>query len=190
MLPNQIEPARLEQFRRLPDAWLRQRAQALFAGLGSPDRHRVIAEYQPVLRLKGDPARGKAVFQKTCSTCHRLEGVGVEVGPDLLSALRNKSPEQLLTDILDPSREVDPRYINYQVFDKAGRSFTGLIAAETASSITLRRAEKAEDTLLRNQIDTIEATAKSLMPDGLETQLNAQDMANLIAYLQAVGRPR
>ena len=65
-----------------------------------------------------------------------------------------------------------------------------MIAAETASSITLRRAEKAEDVLLRNQIDTIEATAKSLMPDGLETQLNAQDMANLIAYLQAVGRPR
>ena len=65
-----------------------------------------------------------------------------------------------------------------------------MIAAETASSITLRRAEKAEDVLLRNQIDTIEATAKSPMPDGLETQLNAQDMANLIAYLQAVGRPR
>jgi putative membrane-bound dehydrogenase-like protein len=190
VLPNQIEPARLDQLRRLPDARLRQRAQALLAGLGSPDRHRVIAEYQPALRLKGDPARGKAVFQKTCSTCHRLEGVGVEVGPDLLSALRNKSPEQLLTDILDPSREVDPRYINYQVFDKAGRSFTGMIAAETASSITLRRAEKAEDTLLRSQIDTIEATAKSLMPDGLETQLNAQDMANLIAYLQAVARPR
>jgi putative heme-binding domain-containing protein len=187
---GQIEPARLDQLRRLPDAALRRRAQALLAGMGSPDRRRVVADYRPALELKGDAAHGKAVFQKTCSTCHRLEGVGVEVGPDLLSALRNKSPEQLLTDILDPSREVDPRYLNYQVTDRAGRTFTGMIAAETASSITLRRAEKAEDTLLRSQIDSVEATAKSLMPDGLEMQLGKQDLADLIAYLQAVSRPR
>jgi putative membrane-bound dehydrogenase-like protein len=190
VLPNQIEPARLEQLRRLPDAALRKRAQALLAGQGSPDRRKVIADYQPVLDRKGDIERGRAVFKKTCSTCHRLESVGVEVGPDLLSALRNKSREQLLTDILDPSREVDPRYINYQVTDKAGRSFSGLIAAETASSITLRRAEKAEDMLLRSRIDTIEATAKSLMPDGLEAQVSKEELADLIAYLQAVAAPR
>src|SRR5205814_7730765 len=129
------------------------------------DRKKVIDDYRPALELQADAARGKAVFQKTCSTCHRLENVGVEVGPDLLSALRNKSREQLLTDILDPSREVDPRYINYMVTTKAGRSFSGMIAAETASSLTLRRAEKAEDTILRNQIDEIVATAKSLMPE-------------------------
>jgi putative membrane-bound dehydrogenase-like protein len=187
---GQIEPARLDQLRRLPDAALRRRALALLAGLGSPDRKKVVAAYQSALELKGDALRGKAVFKKTCSTCHRLEGVGVEVGPDLLSALRNKSPQQLLIDILDPSREVDPRYLNYQVIDRAGRSFTGLIAAETASSITLRRAEKAEDTLLRSQIDTVEATTKSLMPEGLEMQLGKQDLADLIAYLQGVSRPR
>ena len=85
---------------------------------------------------------------------------------------------------------MNPRSINYQVIDRAGRSFTGMIAAETASSITLRRAERAEDTLLRSQIDVIEATAKSLMPDGLETQLKPQDLADLIAYLQAVSRPK
>jgi putative membrane-bound dehydrogenase-like protein len=189
VLPNHIEPARLEQLGHLSDPALRKRAQALLAGQGSPDRRKVIADYQSALELKGDVERGRAVFKKTCSTCHRLENVGVEVGPDLLSALRNKSREQLLTDILDPSREVDPRYINYQVTDKAGRSFTGMIAAETASSITLRRAEKAEDTLLRGQIDTIEATAKSVMPDGLETQLSKQDLADVIAYLQAVATP-
>jgi putative membrane-bound dehydrogenase-like protein len=189
VLPNQIEPARLEQLRRLPDPELRKRARALLAGQGSPDRRKVIADYQPALEVKGDVERGRAVFKKTCSTCHRLENVGVEVGPDLLSALRNKSREQLLTDILDPSREVDPRYINYQVTDQAGRSFTGMIVAETASSITLRRAEKAEDTLLRSQIETIEATAKSLMPEGLEAQLSKQDVADVIAYLQAAAAP-
>src|SRR5205823_7999714 len=112
--------------------------------------------------------RGKAVFKRTCATCHRLENEGTEVGPDLLSALRTKTRAALLVDILDPSREVDPRYLEYQVTTTAGRIYTGLIAAETASSLTLRRAEQVEDTLLRSQIDTVQATAKSLMPEGLE----------------------
>ena len=136
-----------------------------------------------------DSIRGKGVFKKTCATCHRLENEGIEVGPDLLSALRNKTRDTLLVDILDPSREVDPRYINYSVTTKAGRAFTGMIAAETASSITLRRAEKAEDTILRSQIDEIQASAKSLMPDGLEMQLSKQDLADVIAYLQSVAAP-
>src|SRR5262249_62038996 len=131
-------------------------AKAAGAGLTSSDRRKVLDEYRIALDLNGDAGRGKAVFKKTCATCHRLENEGVEVGPDLLSALRNKTREGLLVDLLDPSREVDPRYINYLVTDKAGRVFTGMIAAETASSITLRRAEKAEDTLLRSQIDDIQ----------------------------------
>jgi putative membrane-bound dehydrogenase-like protein len=187
VLGGQIEPTRLEQLRKLPDAKLRRRAQALLAGQASPDRRKVVEDYRPALELKGDTARGKAAFKKTCATCHRLESEGVEVGPDLLSALRNKSKDQLLSDILDPSREVDPRYINYLVTTKAGRTFSGMIAAETASSVTLRRAEKAEDTILRSQIEDIEATPKSVMPEGLEMQLTKQDVADLIAYLQAVG---
>jgi putative membrane-bound dehydrogenase-like protein len=186
----QVEPARLEQLRKHPDAALRQRAQKLLAGSGTPDRRKVVEDYKAALDLKSDADRGKMLFKKTCSTCHRLENEGTEVGPDLLSALRNKSAEQLLLDILDPSREVDPRYLNYVVTTKNGRSFTGLIAAETASSITLRRAEKAEDTILREQIDTIEATAKSVMPEGLEMQLSRQDVADVIAYLQKVAMPR
>jgi putative membrane-bound dehydrogenase-like protein len=188
VLAGQIEPVRLERLRRHPDAKLRRRAQKLLAGQMSADRRKVVDDYRAALDLKADAARGKAAFKKTCATCHRLENEGVEVGPDLLSALRNKSPEQLLSDILDPSREVDPRYINYLVTTKAGRTFSGMIAAETASSLTLRRAEKAEDTILRSQIDEVQATPKSLMPEGLETQLTKQDVADVIAYLQAVGR--
>lgn len=188
VLSIQLEPFRLQQLRKHSDAALRKRAEKLLAGQATADRQKVIDAYRPTLDSKADAARGKAVFKKTCSTCHRLEDVGIEVGPDLLSALRNKSAEQLLIDILDPSREVDPRYINYVVTTKAGRSYSGMIAAETASSITLRRAEKAEDIILRSQIDVLEATAKSVMPEGLEMQLGKQDVADVIAYLQAVAR--
>jgi putative heme-binding domain-containing protein len=188
--PGQLEPARLDRLRKHPNQKLRERGRSILGRLGVSDRRNVLASYRSALDLPADTVRGKAVFKKTCATCHRLENEGTEVGPDLLSALRNKSRETLLTDILDPSREVDPRYVDYIVTNKAGRVFTGMIAAETASSITLRRAEKAEDVLLRTDVDTMQATAKSLMPEGLETQLGKQDVADLIAYLQSVAGPR
>src|SRR5205814_5473378 len=100
---------------------------------------------------------------------------GIEVGPDLLSALRNKSSEQLLIDVLDPSREVDPRYLNYLVTTRRGLQFSGMIASESASSITLRRGEKLEDTVLRTQVEKIETTGKSLMPEGLEAQVSKRE---------------
>jgi putative membrane-bound dehydrogenase-like protein len=190
VLARQLEPFRIERLLKHPDAQLRAKAKILFAGQGGSDRQKIVDAYRPALSLKGEAARGKIVFKKTCATCHRLDNEGTEVGPDLLSALRNKTPETLLVDMFDPSREVDPRFINYIVTNKAGQVFTGMIAAETASSITLRRAEKAEDTILRNQIEEIQATAKSLMPENLETQLSRQEAADLIAYLQAVAVPK
>jgi putative heme-binding domain-containing protein len=182
---NQLEPMRLEQLRKHPNAQIRQRAQHLLAGQAAPERQKIVAAYRDALDMKADTVRGKAVFKKTCAVCHRLENEGFEVGPDLLSSLRNKSAEQLLHDLLDPSREVDPRYLNYQITTKKGQVFSGLIAADTASSVTLRRGENTEDTILRDQIEEVEATGKSLMPEGLETQLSKQDVADLIAYLQA-----
>jgi putative membrane-bound dehydrogenase-like protein len=190
VLSNQLEPLRVEQLRKHPDRKLRERAVRVLVGQAAPERRKVVADYRAALDLKADAGHGKAVFKKNCVLCHRLENEGFEVGPDLLSALRNKSREQLLNDILDPSQEVDPRYLNYQIVTKKGQTFSGLIAADTASSVTLRRGEKAEDTILRDQIDEIQATGKSVMPEGLEMQVSKQDMADLIAYLQAVAVPK
>jgi putative membrane-bound dehydrogenase-like protein len=190
VLSNQLEPLRLEQLRKHANADIRKRARHLLAEQAAPERQKVVAAYRDTLDLKADTVRGKAVFKKNCTVCHRLENEGFEVGPDLLSALRNKSAEQLLNDILDPSREADSRYLNYQITTKKGQVFSGLIAADTASSMTLRRGEKAEDTILRDQIEEIQATGKSLMPEGLETQMSKQDVADLIAYLQAAAVPK
>ncbi len=187
---NQLEPARIDLLRKHTDARIRRRVQELFAGQLAPDRQKIVKEYQPALELKPDLAKGKLVFKRVCSTCHRLENEGNEVGPDLLATLRNKSREQMLIDILDPSREVDPRYLNYVVTTRQGKTVTGLVATETASSLTLRRGDKAEDTILRAQIQEIQATTKSVMPDQLEMQLTRQDVADLIEYLQAVSRPK
>jgi putative membrane-bound dehydrogenase-like protein len=187
VLALQLEPVRLEQLRKYPDLVLRARALKVLADQRAPERAKVVDGYRAALELKGDAERGKKVFQKNCATCHRLEDVGVQVGADLLAALRNKSPEALLIDILDPSREVDPRYLSYQVTTRRGQVLSGIIVAETAASVTLKRGEGAEDTVLRSQIESVESTGKSLMPEGLEAQMTKQEVADVIAYLRKVG---
>jgi putative membrane-bound dehydrogenase-like protein len=182
----QLEASRVELLRKHPNMAVRDRVAKLFGNQAASDRQKIVDEYQAALKLKGDAARGKMAFKKTCATCHRLENEGFEVGADLLAALKTKTPDALLIDILDPSREVDPRFLNYVVSTKDGRILTGVIAVESPASITLRRAEKSEDTILRSQIDEIQATAKSLMPEELEKQLSKQDLADVIAYLLSV----
>jgi putative heme-binding domain-containing protein len=184
-----LDPARLLQLRKLPDAKLRERAEKALAAAVAPDRKKVLADYDGVLDLTANADRGREVFRKNCMTCHRLENQGVQVGPDLAAAIGTKTPADLLVAILDPSREVDPRYVNYLVTTSTGRVLTGIISAETPASLTLRRAEGAEDTILRTQIDEVQATAQSLMPEGIEKQVGRQEMADLIAYLrQAVAK--
>ncbi|HVK07190.1 MAG TPA: PVC-type heme-binding CxxCH protein [Gemmataceae bacterium] len=183
---NQIEAARADVLRKHPDATIRARAAKLLAGQVTADRKKVLDDYQAALALKGDAIRGREVFRKNCTACHRLDGAGNEVGANLVAALRNKTKEALLLDILDPSREVDPRFVNYQVTTTTGRLVSGLLAVETPTSLTLRRGDKAEDTILRSQVEEVRATSKSLMPEEFEKVIDRQAMADLIGYLLSV----
>jgi putative heme-binding domain-containing protein len=109
------------------------------------------------------------------------------VGANLLAALPNKSGEDLLAAVLDPNREVDPRYVAYVATTLDGRTLSGVIVAETPTSVTLRRADGAEDTVLRANLEGLRSTRMSLMPEGLERSLTRQDVADLFAYLRTAG---
>jgi putative membrane-bound dehydrogenase-like protein len=185
ILPKHLDASRITALRNWPDAALRQKAEKLVAEAIDTNRQAVINRYRVALDLPADAERGKMVFQRVCASCHRWEGVGHEVGPDLKSAVSDKTPEQLLVAILDPSRELDRRYANYIVDTVSGQRLTGMIAAESATSITLRRAEKVEEIVLRSQIESISDTNQSLMPDGLEEQMKPQDLADLLRFLRS-----
>ena len=116
-----------------PNAAVRAKAEAVFKQSLDADRAKVVVAFAPALELKGDPKAGKAVFQKHCAACHRLDGVGHEVGPDLLAVIGNKSGEDLLVSVFDPNREVDPRYLTYQVGTADERVLTGVVVAETTA---------------------------------------------------------
>jgi putative membrane-bound dehydrogenase-like protein len=160
-----------------------QRAAALLGAAANADRRKVVEAYRDVLTLPRDASRGQAVFQKHCASCHRLDGQGKAVGPDLAD-VRGRPEESLLEDLLDPNRALAPAYVSYVVETHAGQLYTGIVAVETTTSLTLRRAEAAEDTILRQDIAALRATGQSLMPDGLEQLLTRQELADVIAYLK------
>jgi putative membrane-bound dehydrogenase-like protein len=164
---------------------IKQRATALFENEGTPNRKEIIESYRGILTRSGNLDRGRAIFKKNCATCHQIQGEGHRVGPEL-TGLRTRNKEALLMDILDPNRALQPNYANYLVATKDGRVLTGIIASENATSVTLRRAEGAEDTLLRQDIEQIRASGQSLMPDGLERNIPQADMVDLIEFLRSV----
>ena len=182
---SDLEPARVRLLEAHSNTTVRDQARVIAAKLKLGRRQEVLDAYQSALGLASDAAKGKVHFQKVCSVCHRLESVGTEIGPNL-ATLQNRGAEAILLNLLDPNREVNPQYVNYILVTTAGRSITGLVAAETATSVTLKRQENASDTVLRANIEELKSTGLSIMPEGLEKQLDQQAVADLIAYLLAV----
>jgi putative heme-binding domain-containing protein len=178
----QIDATRRDLLLKHRNEAIRALASKLFGGTASSPRASVLAEYRTALHLKADPAGGARVFEKNCMTCHQLGGKGHAIGPDLASSPA-RDPESLLTHILDPNLYVLPNYIQYVVTDKKGRTYTGLIAAQTATSITLKRENDASDTVLRSEVEEMTSTGRSLMPEGLEKNISKQEMADLLVFL-------
>lgn len=170
-----------------PQPEIRDQAKKLLGGAAS-NRKDVVTKYQPSLELTGDAVRGQAVHQKICMQCHRAGTSGHAVGPDLVS-VQNKSPDDLLIAILDPNREAQPIFVSYTASTEDGKVYTGLIAAETAASVTLRRAEAKEDVVLRNQLEELVSNGVSLMPEGMEKDLSPQQVADVIAFIKSLAPP-
>jgi putative membrane-bound dehydrogenase-like protein len=179
---NQVPFARRAVLLRSGDSQVKELAIKLFSSTVPGPRQEVLAKYNAALSIQGDAARGKKVFETSCATCHLAGDLGKDVGPNL-AAIRQWSPDQVLINILDPNREVAPNFLAYTVETKAGRTLDGMIADESASSLTVKRAEGVTETVLRRDIAQISGSGLSLMPEGLEAGISVEQMADLIAFL-------
>jgi putative membrane-bound dehydrogenase-like protein len=164
---------------------IKSQATTLFKEMGAGDRMKVYEEYKSILALKPDPKNGHAIFTKTCTGCHMFGGEGHVVGPDL-TGIRNQPKEVLLLHIVVPEYEIMPTYTCYNVETKDGMSYTGLLAAETPSAITLRQALGHEENIQRANIASMSASRLSLMPDELEKTMSKQDLADLLDFLKGM----
>ena len=180
--PAEMGPTRILSLRNSTDNQLRVRALKLLGDFSLESRQSVVDAYQPALEMRGDPLRGQSAFRKNCSACHQLEGVGTQTGANL-KAIRDQGLPAILLSILDPNREVKPEFVGQVLLTTDGRTVTGLITAETANSLTIRRSDGESETILRLDIEETRNTGVSFMPEGLEKIFDLQEMADLLSYL-------
>jgi len=180
--PADVSRSRVALLKVHPDEAIRKKVSAVFTTVASGERADVVAAYQPALKLVGIAERGKTLFKKNCSACHRLEGVGTAVGADL-KAISDRGDVSVLLNILDPNREVKPKFVSYVVVTTDGRVTAGMIVAENANSLTLRRPDGMQATIQRIDIEQLRGTGLSFMPEGLEKEIDHQGMADLLQYL-------
>lgn len=179
----EIGQTRLASLQQVKNPEIQARLQKLIAANAPADRSKVLEEYQAALAHEHDPLRGRELFAKNCAQCHKIGDLGVEVAPNI-SDSRVKTQAQLLTDILDPNRAIDNNYFSYTLVDKAGTVATGIISAETSSSVTLKQPEGKTLTVLRSDIEQLKPNGVSLMPVGFEKQLTVAQMADVISFVK------
>jgi putative heme-binding domain-containing protein len=172
-----------ENLEQQNDPELRERIQALEKSSPVRSRSEVLSRFQGATELSGDAGHGERMFAERCLICHRRDDQGQRVGPEL-SGIRTRPISALLIDILDPSRAVTPDYTAFTLETNDGESLTGLLISKSEETIGLRLAGGEERVLARNRIKTLQASQKSLMPDGLEEGWSMQDLADLLAYLK------
>jgi putative heme-binding domain-containing protein len=150
--------------------------------LGSNPRPRSI------LSLTGDPTRGEQLFWSqavNCGGCHKVGDRGAAVGPDLSSVGRERTREDLLQSILEPSRRIEPNYAAYAAQTADGRVFTGVLVKRDDASVRLRDAKNEELSLATSNLERLQPLPISLMADGQLAGLTAQEAADLLEYVSS-----
>ncbi len=164
------------------DSAIRSRAEKLLT-IDDTVSLEAFPRYAAALEELRDVNHGYQVFQKTCGACHQAHGIGVAVGPDLSSEFQ-RAEETIIKDILAPSQSISAGYITYAVLTVSGRIFTGQLASESPTSITLKQQEGKQQVILRNEIDELKVSPVSMMPANLIETLSPQDVADVIAWLR------
>ena len=147
------------------------------------EREKVIDQYQEALAMTGDAGRGREVFDNACSKCHKFNGAGKEVGPDL-GEVRNRPRDVLLADILMPNQTISQGYEAYVVQTASAGTIEGVMGPQTSTTITLRQEEGKEQVIRRQDIKSLYAANLSAMPGDLEEQVDVQQMSDLLEYLK------
>ncbi len=139
-----------------------------------------------ILARKGDADRGKELYwsqRVQCQTCHRIDGKGTELGPDLSAIGKARTREELLESLLEPSRRIDPPYQPYLVRTLDGRSFVGLLVKRDAKEVVLKDGQNKEARVAAGDVESLQPARDSLMPTGVLADLTAQQAADLLEYL-------
>jgi putative heme-binding domain-containing protein len=177
-----ISPANVARLRTHANRQVALKAVAVFDALSLATRAKsdIIAALLPEVEKPGDAVKGRALFIGTCSSCHKLGELDANVGPPL-NGIGAHPRAELLGHIIDPNREVDPSFWQWNVTTRKGDTLSGVIASENAASLTLR-GPAGDVEIKKEDITTRENTRRSLMPEGFEA-LGAQVLRDIVSFL-------
>lgn len=147
-----------------------------------------IAPIAELVKRTGNIENGKRVFSKqgTCANCHKVAGAGKEVGPDLSEIGSKLSRQAMYEAILNPSLAVSHNYETYLVQTIDGLSFSGILISETDEAIVLRSAEAVSKEFLKDDLEGMKKSKKSLMPNDLQKNFSESDLVDLVEYLMTL----
>jgi putative membrane-bound dehydrogenase-like protein len=176
----------IEQWSQLksnPNRDIAQRAEKLSSASKtiSADRAEIVQKLLPLAKEAGDAARGKEVFTANCAVCHTFNAQGGKVGPDL-SGIGARDHTEILIDILDPNRSVEANYRLWNVSTKDGETLSGRLDAETQTTVEILDAAGKMHVIQRKEIERMDGSQLSIMPNGFET-LPPSDLKALLAFL-------
>jgi putative heme-binding domain-containing protein len=187
---NDLQLDQRQLLRDHPDASIREKAIAMMktsGGIPNPDRQKLVESWMAVSRESGDAAAGKALYQKHCALCHRHGDLGNHIGPDLTGMAVHPKAE-LLINILDPNRSVEGNYRTYNVQTVDGTIVTGMMAGESKTAIELINVQGKREVVLREDIEQLTGSQKSLMPEGFESQMTQSELKDLLEFLTTKGK--
>ncbi|MEO1526240.1 MAG: c-type cytochrome [Planctomycetota bacterium] len=145
---------------------------------------------QQILALSGNAQSGRALVMdaqaRQCVHCHRVKGTGRSVGPDLDGLAAKRSREQLLESILQPSKEIDSQFQTHAVLTDEGELISGLLVERSDARLVLRTADGKDHELSPDQVQSEKVSPVSIMPKGLAAELTAQELADIVAFLESL----
>ncbi|MEP6670017.1 MAG: PVC-type heme-binding CxxCH protein [Chthoniobacter sp.] len=180
---NALIAAQRTALSKSKDTALRDRAAKLLGAPADGDRMKAYEAEKVVLDLTPNPKHGGEIFKNICSTCHRLNQEGNQVGPDLLD-IRSQPKESILMHIVVPDFEIAPGFAASNIELKDGSLKLGIIVSESDESVTVRQSGGVVENIPRSNITSLTASEHSLMPPGLEAAMSRQDMADLLSFLK------
>ena len=183
ILRNDLGPEHWQQLRSSGNVQVASRARELATGGGpiSADRQEVVKKFLPAAKLTANAEHGREVFTKNCAVCHRFNGAGASIGPEL-TGIGARPKEDILMEILDPNRSVEANYRLWNLTTKSGDTFAGRLDAETQTSVELLDLGGQKHVVQRRDIASLESSNQSIMPVGLES-IGEADLAAVLAYL-------
>lgn len=189
-LPRDFFPQVNDALNKFADdpAFAKLRADVIRGGLLLSLEPGQIEQIRTLVNTKGDPKKGKELYLNTkalaCATCHKLEGVGGAVGPDLTRMWDTITVEKLLEAIVEPSKEIKEGFQAYRLTTTDSKVYTGLRVKDDGKEVILRDATGRDHRVAKDEIESMAASKLSLMPDNVVSQLTFAQLIDLLAFLK------